>query len=326
MGPTLILEVTDHRGRVRFRGRLNPLGASIGRGYGNDVILDDPYLDPVHLRIAPGPDGELAWRDAGSANGTWDPRHQRRLTGGAVVPGLELKVGRSVIRFVAPDQAVAPALRDPAGGHGAAVLLDARRAGAALAAAMAIAGAAAYFTSTEPTSAAELAKPGLATLLLAGLWATGWAFTNRIVAQRFRFLAHWAWTALVATAFLVIGLGFEWLGFLWPGLEIQALEGMAWALLGTWLLVGHFQLITEWPAQRRWVVAGAVTVTLTVVIGVLGRDNGNRESLLDPTGSLKPLASRFVPTTSMDGFFTETAELKRTLDEEADPAGEAEPE
>lgn len=326
MGPSLIIEITDHRGRTRFRGRLSRLGAAIGRGYGNDIIIDDPYVDPVHLRIGPDADGALTWRDAGSANGTWDPRHHRRLDGGPVVPGLELRLGRSLIRIVGVDHPVAPALRDPAGGQGVGALLDSRRAAVALAITMAIAAAAEYLASTEPVSTTSLTKPGLATLLLAGLWATGWAFTNRIVAQRFRFLAHWAWTALLATSFLVVGLGFEWLGFFWPWLDIQAYEGLAWGLLGTLLLVGHFQLITEWTARRRWTVAGAVMVAVTVVVGVLGRGNGDRTPLLDPTGSLKPLASRFVPTVSMDGFFAEMADLHRSVDEEAGSSGEAEPE
>ena len=51
--------------RHKFEGR-----ATIGRGYGNDVILDDPYVAPEHLRVSEDDNGHLWVEDLGSANGS----------------------------------------------------------------------------------------------------------------------------------------------------------------------------------------------------------------------------------------------------------------
>ena len=45
--------------------------ASIGRGYDNDVILDDPYVARRHLRYSRDEAGQLVAEDLGSINGTF---------------------------------------------------------------------------------------------------------------------------------------------------------------------------------------------------------------------------------------------------------------
>ena len=47
----LILEIRDARGVPTWH-RLDALPLTIGRGLSNDIILDDPYLDANHARIA----------------------------------------------------------------------------------------------------------------------------------------------------------------------------------------------------------------------------------------------------------------------------------
>ena len=45
------LEVLDRAGHVVQRIPVENQPVLIGRAYENDVILDDPYLSPVHLRV-----------------------------------------------------------------------------------------------------------------------------------------------------------------------------------------------------------------------------------------------------------------------------------
>ena len=51
---------------MRTRWRLDALPATIGRALTNDVILDDPYVDAIHVRITSGGDGIPVAEDAGS--------------------------------------------------------------------------------------------------------------------------------------------------------------------------------------------------------------------------------------------------------------------
>ncbi len=328
MGDALILEVTDHRGRVRSRTRLDP-GApeiTVGRALRSDVILDDPYADPRHLLIAPTDDGGWRFADLGSVNGVWDARHsapgtRRSALGrrheGPIAAGLELRVGRSTLRFVSLDAPVPPALFDPAQRAGIARrLFEPRIMIAIFGVAVVFSVMTQYIGSTQPVDAADLVTPGLAVLIFASLWAAGWAFTNRLVAQRFRFLAHFAWAVLIATVGSALILAREWVGSFIPSADLGGIDVLIWWSVGALLLVGHFELVAEWSRGKRWVVATAATGVLAIAgvvltrAAALGEDTAARR-----TGSLKPVDVRYLPATTLDDFVNDAAGLKAKVDE-----------
>jgi pSer/pThr/pTyr-binding forkhead associated (FHA) protein len=69
MGALAWVEVLDAHGHVRARHRIDAVPAIIGRGYGCDVLLDDPWVSPVHARLYRDLDGSFVLEDAGSENG-----------------------------------------------------------------------------------------------------------------------------------------------------------------------------------------------------------------------------------------------------------------
>ncbi len=319
MGEAMIIEVADQRGRILQRHRLGAAPVGIGRGLRNAVILDDPYADPDHMVIESTPDGSYHFRDLGSVNGTWEAHH-RRVSNGMVRIGTELKVGRTTLRFVSADQPVTPALYDPSAQTGiVGRLLEPRAAAFVLVLYLAVSAGLKYLASPDDPSTAELLTPGLAGLLLAGVWAAMWAFTNRIVAQRFRFLSHWGWAIAITTGLTLLAIGFEWIGFFTPGTDLGAVEGALSAVAGAWLLAGHFQLVTEWPPRRRWAIATGITGAVVGLIAILGRPGGfGAGSVLREGASLKPIAARFLPASDVEGYFARAAELKTAVDRMAD--------
>jgi pSer/pThr/pTyr-binding forkhead associated (FHA) protein len=111
MGP-LIVEVLDERGgRARERHRLLTSPVTIGRGYGCDVIVDDPYVSVEHVRLEWSEDG---WRvlDLDSENGTHLATSGRRITAERLGPETVLRVGHTRLRVRTDEYAVPPALRD----------------------------------------------------------------------------------------------------------------------------------------------------------------------------------------------------------------------
>lgn len=326
MGPAMILEVADQRGRVLQRHRLGLAPVGIGRGLRNAVIVDDPYVDPDHLLIEAQADGSHRYRDLGSVNGTWDGHHRRAATG-RVAPGTELRIGRTTLRFASADQPVAPALYDPSVQTGiVGRLLEPRTAVIVLAGYVVMSAGLKYLDSPDDPTTAELLTPGLAGLLLAATWAAMWAFTNRIVAQRFRFLAHWGWAMGIAAGLALLGVGFEWAGFFVPGTDLGAVQGAISAVAIAWLLAGHFQLVTEWSGRRRWGVATAITGTVVGLIAILGRPGAiDATQAIRQGGSLKPIAARYLPATDLDRFFSGAASLKTAVDRMADDSTGADP-
>lgn len=319
MDHSLILEVADHRGQVRSRAHLDRTRPEtlVGRAPGNDVVLDDPYADAVHLRITPTDGGGWQFKDLGSTNGVWFAASGIRCHSGPLQSGLQLKAGRSVLRFISPGAPVPPALSDPAQRPGIGRrLIEPRTIAAILAIGMAFSATTQYYASTTAVDLADLATPGLTVLIVAAVWAAAWGFTNRLVAHRFRFLSHWAWAVLMAAVGSAVSLGRDWLGFFVPNGDLSWLDIGVWWLGGGLLLVGHFELVTEWPRARRWTVAMAATGVLAIVAVVLqhssGRDDGAATAR---EGVLRPIDVRYLPATSLEGFLRDAGTLKTRVDE-----------
>ena len=55
-----VVEVLGRRGEVVAREKIRSLPASIGRGFDNDVILDDEFVAPRHLQLDAADDGHCA--------------------------------------------------------------------------------------------------------------------------------------------------------------------------------------------------------------------------------------------------------------------------
>jgi hypothetical protein len=84
---------------------------SVGRGYDNDVILNDPYLCARHLSLQVDEQGRWQAFDNHSVNGSFT-ENQKPLTNGRVIEsGDVISIGKSYLRFIYPQQSVAPAIR-----------------------------------------------------------------------------------------------------------------------------------------------------------------------------------------------------------------------
>src|ERR1700752_509234 len=94
----------DIASRFRFAGPQ----VSIGRGYDNDVVVDDPYVAARHLRGFRDDDGRRGSEDLGSTN---------VIFRGGGMPGLPpllvnahrpFRTGPTFLRFREPGHAVEP--------------------------------------------------------------------------------------------------------------------------------------------------------------------------------------------------------------------------
>ncbi|HYG68768.1 MAG TPA: FHA domain-containing protein [Anaeromyxobacteraceae bacterium] len=76
---------------------------SIGRGGGNDVLIDDATLSRVHLLLDRGPDGTWRARDAGSSNGTKVNGQRIGADPVALVDGSAIEAGAVRLTFYAAE-------------------------------------------------------------------------------------------------------------------------------------------------------------------------------------------------------------------------------
>ncbi|HUF28429.1 MAG TPA: FHA domain-containing protein [Gemmatimonadaceae bacterium] len=338
----MILEVL-HPDGARTRHRLDVLPLTVGRGLGNGLVLDDPYVDARHARIVFDEAGAPRVEDLGSVNGLVEDgaRHAGAI---AVTPGAEVRIGRTTLRFRDSDEPVPPALVDhnavppprradlhPAGARVAAgargrrpraveVLsrLVATTPGRLVIAAAAVGAFAvhSWLGSYERSSASGMFASALVVAIGVAIWAGIWSVASRASVQRFNFVGHVG----VASAVVLAGLGWsvldEWSSFIAPDAGIWS---VLWVVVGfalaAALIAGHLALASTMTRRRQWRAAAIVAASLWAV-GMLAELAEDDEFSDVPTfsGVVKPVGASWLPMATIDDFGEVMLELKESVD------------
>jgi hypothetical protein len=317
----LILEVLDPRtGEVRTRRRLDGPPLSLGRGYDNDVVLDDPYADACHARIGADETGAVVIEDLGSVNALVDASGVR-LTRMAVQAGTVVRLGRTILRFQdsdAPLPAALPDLPAPVEQPQLPRWLGSWW-GQLIVTALAM-GAFAWNTwlgSYGKSGASDAVTTALGLLLLVALWAGVWAVAGRVVVHRFRFLAHVAVASAVGVVALAYEIVSEWGAFLFPGSRLgEVVSGLFAILLIATLVAAHLGLASTMPRRRRWVVGFATCGVLLAIGGIVTvAEEKSFSDVAEFSATLKPFPTRLLPAGTLEDFTAVEARLKRQVDE-----------
>ena len=341
----VILEVERPDG-ARSWHRIPSLPFHVGRGYANDLILDDPYLDARHATLTRDAAGALVLQDLGSVNGTSADGARVRGQPLPVGPGVAVRVGRTTLRFRAADEAVAPALVDvqdvpvaaaapmpPVGVQPAPVAvrtrgrLDLDALGAwittpvgSLALVVVAMGAFAFngwLGSSARASASDAVGGAFAFAAMGALWAGAWALAGRIAVHRLRFVGHVGVAAAGALGALATSIVVGWLTFLFPDrTAVEVLSSLLTTAVVVAVIAGHLALASTLAARRRWRNA-AIAVGVIIGIGALASLAGEDEFSDVPSypGMLKPMPVSWLPTQSVDEFGSVMREVREDADE-----------
>jgi hypothetical protein len=335
----MILEVL-HPSGARTWHRLGDLPLTVGRGLANDLILDDPYVDARHARIALDESGAPLIEDLGSVNGL--VADDARVSGRVPVrAGAEIRVGRTILRFRDSDEPVPPALLEaPAAPstlatvgemsrsrRARAVVTVTRWAGTTWGRLLAVGAATSaialysWMGSSERSSVSEALFAALAFAAAIALWAGIWAVASRVSVHRFHFVGHVAVASLVALGGLAWTMAAEWFSFFFPdaGLVDVLSVGIGSFLL-TSLVAGHLSLASAMARPRQW-RAGFVVAGTALLIGGLAAlvEEDVFTDVPVFSGVVKPVGSDWLPTATVEEFGDVMATLKEQVDEMAKP-------
>ena len=318
----LIVEVLDPRtGEVRLRRRLDAGPVTLGRAYDNDIVLDDPYADVRHARIVTDEGGVVIVEDLGSVNALVGPGPGgARQTRVAVQPGVEVRVGRTRLRFRDSDAPLPLALPDlPDATPGTRLPRWVGAWWGQLGVTVVAIGALGWITwlgSYTASPGSDVATTALGILLIAALWAGIWAVASRIVVQRFRFFGHLAVVSTITLVGFVLVAADEWATFLFPDSAWKnLLAGAIGLLLIATLVAGHLALSSTMPRPRRW-TAGFVTCAVLFAIGAVFTlvEDQSFSDVAAFSGNLKPFPARWLPTATVEEFGLVEDDLKGQVD------------
>lgn len=313
----MILEVLDPRsGAVRFRVPLDQSPVRIGRGLDNDIILDDPYAESAHARIAPDGTGAVVVEDLGSVNRILIAASGERVDRAIGRPGTELRIGRTPIRFRDASESLPPAIPDTAHHRWRWLrTLDSTPGRlATVGLAMLGFGVWVWLSSYERSAASDAFAAVIGIGIVAAIWAGIWAVGGRIVVHRFRFLGHLALFCLAGAAGVLVTEASAWGEFVFPDNALWAVAGMAagWAIMAA-LIAGHLRLASSMASTRRWVTGVAVAGLLFALGGVATLlEDDTFTDVPQFSGVLKPAA--WVPTLTPAEFRGVAGELRLEVD------------
>ena len=306
--PMMWIEVLSRHGDVAARERIASDEARVGRAFDNDVVVDDPYVAPHHLRIFRAEEGELVAEDLGTLNGLYPEHGAHRVLRLEIGKAPGIRIGRTILRVHDSAHAVEPErLLTPPRAHARWAL----GLGSALVLALLIVQ---WLSNTGETSANLTVLPllGMATAL--AIWASLWSMQSRLFFGQARFALHLRIALTAALALVAWEQVTETTSFAFASRLVAEYGGLfIWGIVAA-TCYAHLRAI----GTRHMNFAMSLIVALVAagaLLQYLGRSEsqklvGQRATL----GDLRPPAFRLVPLASADEFFRNAEATKRRVD------------
>lgn len=307
MGEVTWVEILSRHHEVMARHRLTGAELRIGRGYDNDLVLDDPFVAVNHLRIFRDPAGDLVAEDIGSANGMFVDRGRVRRDRVALGGNETIRIGNTHLRVRGAHHAVA---------RERILRRRLRRWPLALVLATANIGIGALTLWLEETGEPKVSHYLLilfGALTLVAAWTAVWALLSRVFSGQSQFdrnliillagiLAYRLYTILAKVAAFSLA---------WHGPADYQFVAL-WAILAA-ICFFHLQAI-----RVRW-RTHAAAVSFFAVAAIAAQSLSQSEAQADfgrpvSLGPLLPPSLRLAPVKSEAAFFAGVERLKANLD------------
>jgi len=307
----LVLEITSHAGDGSIAHRsVETFPATLGRGYHNDIIINDPHVSAQHLRI--DFDGQqFSIHDLGSENGLSVNEQLHKSAGATLKSGDTVRAGRTIIRVFDPAHPVPPAQRLQRANPFLLWLARPVTVWAAFALALAITVAREYFSSFQFDAAMDMGSVALVCAIVIILWSALWGVAGKLVRHKSRFRSHVALMSLFIVAVALLDTAQAYVDFLGTGKTFADLfMNASNACLALALLYGSLTLATDMSQKKRrlWVgffAAGAILIG--VATSAIDRGNFNPSPVF--SDGLEPYLSQLASADSVGGFMQGNAAL-----------------
>ena len=203
----IIIEEVNRLGHVTGRHIIDKFPVSVGRGYQNDLIIDDPYVSSEHISIGETENGWLI-EDKGSENGIKFRSHSAISPDNHLKSGDEIILGRTRLRLLSPWHPVAKTHLLPTRTSISKILSLPTVTITTVVLAFILLLTEAQLSIPVKTGFEKLLASTLPTFIFALVWAGIWTFVGRVITHRASFLPHFVAAILV----FIISMGAATLG------------------------------------------------------------------------------------------------------------------
>jgi hypothetical protein len=319
MDQVIWVEILSRHRDVAARHRLAGPEVRIGRGYDNDVIVDDPFVAVQHVRVFRDEGGRLVAQDIGSANGMFLDRDKSRQARIVIDGERPIRIGHTYLRIRETGHTMPRERNGRLEGRAVPIAL-----GAALGAAiLGLQALSVWFAEVDEPRASHYVQSLLGIAIMAMVWVALWAILSRIFSGQARLERN---VLIALTGLLVFLVYSEFAQFASFALTWRAPVSYDYVVM--WSIVAaacfcHLRAIG--PAGLK-LKAGIVTGLLALVIATQTLTQSELRAEFGQQNYLRrllPPALRLAPVHDENAFFAEIEQLKTKLDRDrTDDSGE----
>ena len=307
----LIVEIHDAHRRLPAYRHVARFPLSIGRGYNNDIILNDPHVAAEHIVLEQAEDGWVL-RQVDTTNPPHIAGKLLRQDTHIIQSGDELILGKTLIRFYKPSHAVAPIkkMHDSLAGF-----LETTREVLTVSVLLMVLWLAQMFSefmqTSEKTTLLKIAANALPVVGAALVWAMLWSLIAFVVRRKTYYLFFLSVTIFYFLADMVIENSIEYLAFNSRNVLLpETLSYIASGVLMVLMFYASMGRAMNLSARRRLLLSNIFSWTLVIVIGFVMQAN-KPSFIADPEyqSMLKPPFAQWAETYSMQDFLQESDKL-----------------
>lgn len=315
-GPYGYLELLNRSGRVINRIAVTDAGLSIGRGYGNDLILDDPYVCPQHAQIRwNGRALEVEVLPSVNGISSGEQKCAERFT---LECDSQISIGRTLLRFRSVDYRVPATLVDHHLISPFRLLEKPLFQAAVFLVAIVMILLESYLDAVTKIELLKFVPSVVAMLVVIFIWSMLWAFASRLVQQKWRFWTH---SAVALSGFILlqsveVGWGYFAFAFAVNGGENLFLYLMSTLLLGLLVFLHlHFVTVAPWQRLARKAAGVAVVVVgLALAVNLANKDDFSQNPEYNVT--LKAPMFKLARSQTSAEFFQQVEKMMVRVDAE----------
>jgi hypothetical protein len=307
------VELLSRHREVTARFRINARELSIGRGYDNDVIVDDPYVAARHVRVFHDEAGQLVAEDLGSANGMYLDRNngkKSRLERTVVEGNVPIRIGQTFIRIRETSHAVEP--ERPVGSTGRlAPLVAAVVLGLGL---LGFGAVSLWFAQTSEPHLSDYLVPLLTLVGIALAWIGIWSLLSRLFSGQSRFLRHVVIAEAIVLAFWIYDELAQFFAFSLTSPVAYSYEYVAaWLALAVMCFL-HLREVGRTHLVAKGIIVAVLLVAVVAVTTVQRSEAFARSGRQTVSHVLLPPALRLVPLQDGSAFFADVGKLRTSVD------------
>lgn len=185
----IIIEEINRLGHIIGRHSYEEFPVNIGRGYHNDLIIDDPFVSSEHASISENESGWLV-EDRQSENGIKYRLHSTQSHFNHLNSGDEIIIGRTRLRLLSPWHPVAKTHLLPTRTSLPKILAHPLVASVTILVALLMLLLDNQLSIAVKTGFEKKVASTFPTFIFALVWAGIWAFVGRVITHRASFLPH----------------------------------------------------------------------------------------------------------------------------------------